>query len=613
MTTQVSDDELDRYAHAAAGGDGRAFETHRLAFARPRRPERRPSYHVGMTPRTGPQPARLAAGKRAVAALLMAAGLLLALAKPADAHAVLQATTPVDGEALDAAPAEVTLQFSERVRAPLGAVRVFDTKAERIDLGDAGNVPGEPTELRVGLPDDVGEGAYIVTWSAVSADGHPIRGAFLFTVGDPAAADDDVIATIFAQSDGGESPALAIVASALRFLIYGGSLLAIGAVIFLLWVHDRRQSERPTLGRIAAAGAAVAGVASVVGIAVQGSVITGLGAAALVDPAVLAEVAGSNYGAAAFVRLLGLSVLLMALPRLWNRPAVIAACVAAAAVLSSFVITGHAASADPRWLVVGATLSHTLAGAAWFGGLILLLVALRSRRLADDPGGGGAMVARFSTLATAAIILVSVAGAGLMWAQVRAPRALIGSAYGWTLIGKVTIVAAVLAVAAYNQRRLVPAITQGAGNAWQRLRRTVGLEVVGLMAVVLVTAVLVNLVPAKTAVGVTGPFSTYVDLGEAYQVNLTVDPNRAGDNEMHVYLLGQDGRPADVTRDLTLGFSMPEQDIGPIERKAVVAGPGHWLLSGRELSIPGDWTIDLTVRVNDFEQLSTQVPISVNR
>ena len=38
------------------------------------------------------------------------------------------------------------------------------------------------------MPADLPEGAYVVTWRVVSADGHPISGAFSFGVGTAAAA-----------------------------------------------------------------------------------------------------------------------------------------------------------------------------------------------------------------------------------------------------------------------------------------------------------------------------------------------------------------------------------------------------------------------------------------
>ena len=47
----------------------------------------------------------------------------------------------------------------------------------------------------------------------------------------------------------------------------------------------------------------------------------------------------------------------------------------------------------------------------------------------------------------------------------------------------------------------------------------------------------------------TGAFSTYVPLGsDGSQVNLVVDPNQAGPNQVHAYLIDPSGRPADWAR-----------------------------------------------------------------
>lgn len=156
-----------------------------------------------------------------------------------------------------------------------------------------------------------------------------------------------------------------------------------------------------------------------------------------------------------------------------------------------------------------------------------------------------------------------------------------------------------------------PEVRPEARDAWARLARTVRLEVVGIAAVLLVTAVLVTLVPARTEAGVTGVFSEYAPLGDEYQVNLTVDPNRAGRNELHLYLLSDSGQPVDIAGDLTLAFSQAENRIAAIERTPTIAGPGHWTMEGNELSIPGTWTVEVTARVSEFDQLTTQVEVPV--
>jgi copper transport protein len=73
---------------------------------------------------------------RRLAALLLAAlALALLPASPAAAHAALLASTPQDGVVLDAAPAEVSLQFNQPVGIGLGAVRVIGPDGERVDDG----------------------------------------------------------------------------------------------------------------------------------------------------------------------------------------------------------------------------------------------------------------------------------------------------------------------------------------------------------------------------------------------------------------------------------------------------------------------------------------------
>ena len=534
-------------------------------------------------------------------AFLLSAGLAL----PASGHALIRATTPSDSEELDSAPTEVLLEFNEPVTANPGAVRVFDTDGERVDVGDAQVVGG--TELRVGLQPDTPQGTYIVSWRATSADAHPVHGAFVYSVGPAGQGDETAIAEILQGDDDGTVQAVAAIA---RFLQYAGALLAAGGVAFLVWVHDRVPAEQRALTRLLFVAALVTIAVTVVGFGLQAMLVTGLGLRAVVSASALASVAGSSYGLGTAVLLVGLVVLVVAVRRLWDRWAVAGSLGGAGLVLGSFALSGHSANTSPGWLVVAADLAHVLAGAAWFGGLVLLLVALRRRRAADDAIGGGTMVGRFSTMAVAAVALATVAGVALSWAEVRASRALFSTAYGWTLLAKLGIVAVVIVMGAYNQRRLIPALHQAQGAAWPKLRRVVRAEVVGLCAVLVVTAVLVNLVPARDAAGITGPLSVRAEAGPHHLLDLTVEPNRAGRNEMHLYLFTDDGRPAKAS-DVLVTLSMPAKDIGPIEREPTLTGPGHWTLSGAELPLPGRWNVGFTAAVSKFNDATAQVPIDV--
>lgn len=537
--------------------------------------------------------------------LVLTAAIVLtgAVASPAFGHALIRSTTPADGEAVDTAPDTVSLEFNEPVTMSPGGVRVFNSESARVDEADASSTGNAAS---VTLQPDLPDGTYVVSWRALSADAHPVHGAFVFTVGE-GEADDALIAQIL---EGTSDTGMQAAAAALRFLQYAAALVAAGGIFFLIWMHDRNPQERSPLLRIVTVAALAAAAATVVGVAVQAALVTGLGVAAALDPTALGDVMASSYGVSSVALLAGLALLLVAVRRLWDDWAVIAAGAGAVISVGAFALTGHSAGSDPRWFVVTADIVHTTAAAAWFGGLVLLLAALRRRKTADDAVGGATIVSRFSRMAFWSVIVLSVAGTALGWAEVRALRALTGTAYGWTLIAKLVLVVLVLLVAAYNQRQLVPAVTAAGAQGWDRLRSTVRLEVLGLLLVIGVTSVLVNLIPARDAAGITGPLSERRPLGEEHFVDITIDPNRVGLNEIHIYVFSNDGRAADA-EEISVGLSLPAEDIGPIERDPTPTGPGHWTLTQAELPIAGRWIVTIDVAVSRFEQAQAEIPIDV--
>ena len=117
---------------------------------------------------------------RAVRYLLATLGVavaLVVLAGPAGAHAVLIASDPAADALVDSPPTEIVLRFNEGVESTADAVRLLDPSGAEV-----GGVTStaEDVTVRAELPELDEDGSYTVDWSAVSADGHPIRGAYLF-------------------------------------------------------------------------------------------------------------------------------------------------------------------------------------------------------------------------------------------------------------------------------------------------------------------------------------------------------------------------------------------------------------------------------------------------
>jgi copper transport protein len=161
--------------------------------------------------------------------LLFPLALVLAavLASPAFGHALIRSTTPGDGEAVDAAPQTVSLEFNEPVTMSPGGLRVFNSEGARVDAADASS---SGDAAAVTLEPDLPDGTYVVSWRALSADAHPVHGAFVFTVGE-GEADEDLLARIL---EGTSDTAMQAVAAVLRFAQYAAALLAAGGVFSLI-------------------------------------------------------------------------------------------------------------------------------------------------------------------------------------------------------------------------------------------------------------------------------------------------------------------------------------------------------------------------------------------
>jgi methionine-rich copper-binding protein CopC len=108
------------------------------------------------------------------------AALLLLGSVAAGAHAFLDHAEPRVGSAVDVAPREVTLWFTQDLESAFSTVTVTDASGQRVDAGSPtinGNV------VRVPLR-SITVGTYRVTWHALSVDTHTTEGAFTFSVGE---------------------------------------------------------------------------------------------------------------------------------------------------------------------------------------------------------------------------------------------------------------------------------------------------------------------------------------------------------------------------------------------------------------------------------------------
>jgi copper transport protein len=608
-----------------------------------------------------PVVAPLAAPVVALLAVLTLA-LLVGWSAPAWAHAVLAEAQPADRSALAGPPDEVRLTFSEPVDAATGALRVFDAEAQRIDLGPRSSP--DPAVVAVALPPDLPDGGYVATYRVTSADSHVVAGVLTFTVGDAQEVGDELVAELFGGA--GSGPA-GVLGPLLRGLGYVATLLAAGAIAIAGGVL-RRTGDR-ALARRVARGAAVVGLAvAVVAVPVQAAAVTGDGLVGGLAPGALGEVVTTSFGTATLVRIVGLLVLLVG----WRPGAegslgqAAVPALGAALAVGSFLLDGHQRSMEPTALLVAADAVHLTAGAVWFAGLVLLVPALRrpsalvapvhaggpapvragavaagapapvrpdadagagvpaaagdsdaagDADAADAPAAAG-VVARFSSLAFVTALAVLASGAAMSSVLVGSPAALTSTSYGRTLLLKLGAVAVVLLLAMVNRQRLVPAIVRrdrdaGADAAWGQLHRTVRVEALLVVAVLLVTGMLVSQRPAALEAGLAGSLQTAAPLTDDLAVDLVIDPNRAGLNTLHLYVVEPTGRPTDTVEELRLELTYLPEGIGPIELELFPVGPGHWTGTVDAFAFPGSWEVRVIAAVGRFEDASVTLPVTV--
>ncbi|WP_127130100.1 copper resistance CopC family protein [Georgenia sp. SYP-B2076] len=115
-----------------------------------------------------------------LAALVTLLGVLATVAAPAaHAHDIMTGSTPAADAVLAERPGEISLSFNNDLLDSTQVIRVTNASGKTVAEGSP-VVSGPAATLT--LPEPLGDGAYHVTWSVVSSDGHRIEGEYGFTV-----------------------------------------------------------------------------------------------------------------------------------------------------------------------------------------------------------------------------------------------------------------------------------------------------------------------------------------------------------------------------------------------------------------------------------------------
>jgi nitrogen fixation protein FixH len=72
------------------------------------------------------------------------------------------------------------------------------------------------------------------------------------------------------------------------------------------------------------------------------------------------------------------------------------------------------------------------------------------------------------------------------------------------------------------------------------------------------------------------------------------------------------GKPVPI-KGMEVLFRMPEEDIGPLEGEGTKLAKGHFVVQGHELSVPGDWQLEIVARLGKFTEERATVGVTVNQ
>lgn len=548
--------------------------------------------------------------------------LAVAGASPALAHATVVASDPADSTRLEAAPAKVTVTFTEDVSAEAGFLKVVDGRGDVVSEGAATSTG---RDVSVPLRSGLGDGSYIVSYRIVSADSHPISGAYAFAVGD-----GPLVAATGAVVGGTTDPVVNVVFTVARWVAFAGIVLFGGlAFLVLCWPAGRTD---PRARRLVWTGWGAAAAGAVLGLLLEGPYAAGTGLPDALDPGLLSTTLSTTYGRMLCGRLVLLGALAVLAVRLLREQEALPeksrardedlAAICGLGVLATYGGVGHAAAGSTPTLALLSDTTHLAAASVWVGGLVVLATCLLPSRRTSELAEA---LPRFSRIALGAVAVMAVTGTYQAWREVGPLAALWSTDYGRLLLAKIAGFLLLIGLGnlgrlAVRRRYAVPVVhalsveesdTVEAGEEdrlLRRLRRSVGIEVLIATSVLAVTAVLVSTAPARATY--VKPVDETVQLASGGSAAVSVAPARVGVNTVRITVRDVAGNPVDA-REVTMTAALPKEQIGPLPVTLTKAGTGQYVAASASLPRPGTWELVLRVQLSEFDRDVAQVDVPV--
>lgn len=497
--------------------------------------------------------------RRIVGAAIASTALALAFIPGiASAHAILESSSPAPSELLASSPKKIRLDFDEQVEATLGDIRIYDSEQREVSIEKTVRSSSDVSVVTAGVP-TLKNGVYVVVWRVVSADGHPVTGAFPFEIGTKSTGTSAALLEEVLNRTETTSP-LGNPMSTLRLLGFLGLILLIGCVS-LLWRSPLLGNAR--VRKTVRYSSVFIAVSSLGLLLMQGPYTAGKSWGSLFDSVLIGDVLQTRLGLALFIRSIcaiawGVIALTASasVTRRW-RISVIATSVV---TIATYANSGHQSAGTLPGIFVPLDMIHLAAISTWVGALLVLVVVSRDSDVDIE-------AKRFSRMATWSMPLVVLTGVVQGLHLLGGISTITETNFGKLLLVKTVLVGGVVVFGSKARGKLQL-------GGFSSIAKIIRWESTLVVLVLAVTSLMVAQSPnSRTPTSVS--FST-TKVQNSIVAELSVVPAVVGAAEVHV-VLSPPGGSLSPAKSVTVQFDLPLRNVPPVPVTMTEIGPNHWI------------------------------------
>jgi copper transport protein len=480
------------------------------------------------------------------------------------------------------------LRFSEPIDAHFLTVGVVDLQGERIPAPPVKIDERHKTDGYVELP-SVPTGTYSVAWWTRALDGDTSTGSFLIGIG--TAVEPLALLPPVGARDPATQPATLLSGTVwnaiFHWFAYLAAALLVGTASFvLITIRPRSTTTDADLLRkyrtLAVTGAGIFLFTGLLTLVMQAGLVrysllqpvtsaapTPLEPSSLSHAApylALVEILRGRSGGVWLARmLLAAAALVLALRLAPARRRAVGRWAAilgiSLAALFTVSLTAHAAVVPQAAWAIPVDWSHMAVMGLWIGGMLPLMLALRTTASQDITP----IVQRFSAQALAAVGFLAATGLLAAYVHVRHPGLLLPTTYGVVLSVKLTFFAVLVGFGALHRRVFIPRLPTEVGAGRTALERALPWELGVGCALLLAVSLMASLGtsaavwPAHQALGI----AETADAGGVRTV-LRAVPGRTGENAVALDISDRRNGPATVPIRVTLTVNGVMVELTPM-------------------------------------------------